>query len=53
MGGHIIGLYRKVTKVKRSYHRARLRRDLSNSRQAYKVGILYSMHRRDISRRCC
>ena len=46
-------LYYKVTKVKRPYYWAKLQYNFSNSRQANKVGILYSMHRRNISRRYC
>ena len=53
MGNNIIGLYYKATKVKRSYYGNRTRRNTSNSRQIYKVGILYSIYRGNNGRKIC
>ena len=47
MGGYIIGLYYKATKVKRSYYRSRARYNTRSSKQMYEVGILYYIYRRN------
>ena len=51
MGGYIIGLYRKTTKVKRPYYRSRARYNTYSSRQMHEVGILYCIYRRNNSGR--
>ena len=47
MGGYIIGLYYKATKVKRPYYRSRARYNTYSSRQMYEVGILYYIYGRN------
>ena len=42
-----MGLYYKITKVKRSYYRSRVRRNTRSSRQIHEVGILYYIHGRN------
>ena len=46
-----MGLYYKVTKVKTPYYRNRIEYNTSSSRQIYKVGILYSIYRRNNGRK--
>ena len=46
-----MGLYSKVTKIKRSYYRTGVWQYIYNNRQVYQIGILYCLYKRDFSKR--
>ena len=46
-----MGLYNKVTKIKRSYYQTEVWQHIYNNRQVHQIGILYYLYRRDFSKR--
>ena len=46
-----MGLYSKVTKIKKSYHYLKVKYNIYNSRQIYQIGIFYCVYRRDFSKK--
>ena len=46
-----MGLYSKITKVKKPYYRIGVQHYIYYNRQVHKIGILYYLYRRHFSRR--